>query len=163
METNQEFLAICHKIINHEEYQKRKEFKHHGEESVYMHSMRVAYLTFRITKKLRLRTESAVIGALLHDFYTTPWQEKCEPKNLFKKHGFVHAKNSHDNAITHFDIHLDEISKDAIIKHMFPLNIKPPKYKESWIVTLSDKLISLEVLKNPKNYLKLLGLNNKTY
>ena len=38
---------------------------------------------------------------------------------------------------------------------MFPLNIALPKYKESWIVTISDKLVSLEVMKKPVFFLAL--------
>ena len=41
---------------------------------------------------------------------------------------------------------------------MFPLNIKPPKYKEAWVVTLMDKKDSLSVLKHPKSWPQYLGL-----
>ena len=47
---------------------------------------------------------------------------------------------------------------DIIIKHMFPLNIKPPKYIEGWIVTLVDKLVSLEIFKTPNQLYKYVGL-----
>ena len=44
---------------------------------------------------------------------------------------------------------------------MFPLNIRPPKYKESWIITLADKYISMDVLKSPKEWPKYIGLGKK--
>ena len=45
---------------------------------------------------------------------------------------------------------------------MFPLNIIPPKYLESWIVSTVDKIVSLNALKRPKEfhiYLKIIGIN----
>ena len=36
----------------------------------------------------------------------------------------------------------DDIEKDIIVKHMFPLNIKLPRYRESYIVTIADKICS---------------------
>ena len=41
---------------------------------------------------------------------------------------------------------------------MFPLTL-PPKYYEGWIVTIADKVVSLEVFKNPKELYKYIGLN----
>ena len=37
----------------------------------------------------------------------------------------------------------DLIERDIIKKHMFPLNIAFPKYKESLIVCIADKIIAL--------------------
>ena len=34
---------------------------------------------------------------------------------------------------------LNDLEKDVIVKHMWPLTIKFPKYKESYIVTFVDK------------------------
>ena len=36
--------------------------------------------------------------------------------------------------------------ENIILRHMFPLNIVPPKYLESWLITLTDKYVSLEVV-----------------
>ena len=38
---------------------------------------------------------------------------------------------------------------DAIKKHMFPLTIGIPKYKESFVITLVDKSNSVHELPNP--------------
>ena len=37
------------------------------------------------------------------------------------------------------DFGLNEIEKDIISKHMFPLTFMPPRYRESVLVTLADK------------------------
>ena len=41
------------------------------------------------------------------------------------------------------DFALSEIERDIIEKHMFPVNIKPPRHKESYIVTIADKICAL--------------------
>ena len=57
-----------------------------------------------------------------------------------KWHGFSHAQTALNNASKDFE--LTNIEMDIIAKHMFPLNIKPPKYRESYIVSLADKICS---------------------
>ena len=66
-----------------------------------------------------------------------------EKKPLFQKHGFTHPKVALDNAVKYFN--LNNIEKDIIEKHMWPLTIrKVPKYKESVIVTMVDKYCSTQ-------------------
>ena len=40
----------------------------------------------------------------------------------------------------HFE--LNEVEKDIIVKHMWPLTFIPPKYQESFVVTFADKYVS---------------------
>jgi uncharacterized protein len=40
----------------------------------------------------------------------------------------------------HFE--LNDIEKDIIVKHMWPLTFIPPKYQESLVVTFADKYVS---------------------
>ena len=51
--------------------------------------------------------------------------------------------------------------ENIILRHMFPLNITLPRYKESWVVSLMDKRCSFSVLKHPKGYLKYIGIRKK--
>ena len=44
---------------------------------------------------------------------------------------------------------------------MFPLNIIPPRYVEGWILTISDKIVSIKDIKKPVFILNLLGFNSK--
>ena len=158
---DEEFLHYVSDIINSEEFIKRKEYLHHPNKSVYMHSLEVAYSSYKFAKKHKLNAKDISIGALLHDFYYKPWQDNKEKKKFTKMHGFVHAKEALENARTVFPHLMNERVEDIIVKHMFPLNIKPPKYKESWVVSLMDKKNSLEVFKHPKEYPKFLGFGNK--
>lgn len=151
----QEYYEIIKDILESKEFQKRKTYAHHGSITVYEHSLKVSYLAYKISKLLKLDSKSVAIGALLHDFYKEPWQSKPPAKNFFKKHGFTHANEAYLNVNKYFPEVINDKVKDIIIKHMFPLNISLPKYKESWVVTLSDKLVSLEVAKKPLFFLAL--------
>lgn len=137
-----EFNKIVRNILYSKEFKKRKDYTHHGNISVYDHSIKVAYLAYKISKLLKLDYKNATIGGILHDMYYEPWQEKPSIKPFYKKHGFTHAKEALDNSKRLFPELINSKTEDIISKHMFPLNIIPPKYPESWIVTISDKIIS---------------------
>lgn len=146
----EEFYNIINDIINNEEYLKRKEYHHHGETSVYDHCLDVAYYAFRMSKKLNLDYKSATIAGMLHDFYYKDWQKNTEKQPFFKQHGFIHAKEALENSKKNFPDKINKKVENAIVRHMFPLNIHPPKYLESWIVSISDKYVSMDSLRNPK-------------
>ena len=140
------------------EFLKRKKFHHHENESVYDHSMAVSYSAYKYAKKHKLDYKSVAIGGLLHDFYYKDWQINKEHKSFFKMHGFVHAREALENSKKYFPQLMNAKVEDIIVKHMFPLNIIPPKYKESWIVSISDKIVSLEAIKEPVFFLALFGI-----
>lgn len=148
-------------ILEHPEFIKRKEYKHHGNISVYDHCLAVSYTSYRICRFLGLDKKSAAIGGLLHDFYYKNWQNNIEKRPLFKKHGFIHAKEAVENSKKYFPELMTPKIENIIKRHMFPLNIVPLRYKESWIVTMADKYISLEVFKEPKKILMYIGIKKK--
>ncbi len=135
-----EFLEILGEISSNSEYQRLKDFYHHSS-SIYEHIINVAYTTFRISKYLKLDYRSATRGALLHDFFCYDWRNHDLPDLAADKfHGIEHPKIALANSEKHFT--LNSIEKDIILKHMWPLTIQPPKYKESYVVTFADKLVS---------------------
>ena len=127
----------------------------------------VSLLSFLWAKKWNFDYKSAAIGGLLHDFYDKPWQTadhklvKHTKKNFFQQHGFVHALEATKNAYRYFPEIMTPKIENIIRRHMFPLNIHPPRYKESWIVTCVDKYVSMDVLKTPKEWPKYLGIQKK--
>lgn len=155
------YLYIVENILNSEEFKKRKNYKHHGEKTVYVHSLEVSYLAYKISKKLRLNYNDTAIGGLLHDFYYKDWHIIPKEKNIFKKHGFVHAKEALENTKKYFPEYLNYKTQDIILRHMFPLNLIPPKYLESWIVSVSDKIVSMELIKN-KDFLISIGIKKRS-
>ncbi|MPN07787.1 hypothetical protein SDC9_155059 [bioreactor metagenome] len=77
-------------------------------------------------------------GALLHDFFLYDWHEKNQNHRL---HGFTHPKRALCNAQHYF--RLNDIERDVIEKHMWPMTLKPPRFKESLVVCLVDKCCTL--------------------
>jgi len=154
---NDEYLDIVRYILSNEEFKKRIEYNHHENRSVYTHSLLVSFNSYKVAKLLKLDYESAAIGGLLHDFYYDDWQ-KNPKKGLKNMHGFVHAYEALENSRNIFPEYMTDKISDIIVKHMFPLNIRPPKYAESWIITFVDKVVSLEILATPKQLYKYVGL-----
>lgn len=135
-----EYYEIIREIEEHEEFLRLKEFYHHNS-SIYTHVHGVAYLTYRICKLLKLDHHSAVRGALLHDFFLYDRRNHDIPDlPRHKYHGIAHPTIALNNARKHFLI--NEIEADIIQKHMWPLTIVPPKYKESFIVSFADKYLA---------------------
>ena len=161
MNYDEEFLSYVNEILNSEEFIKRKNYEHHENQSVYDHSLNVAYNSYLYAKKHKLNVRDISIGGLLHDFYYKPWKENTKKVPLLKKHGFVHANEAYENACKYFPNLMNERVKDIIVRHMFPLNIHPPKYRESWIVTMMDKKDSLKILKHPTSWPQYLGIGKK--
>lgn len=152
-----EWFNIVEPLLLCEELQKRKLFKHH-KKSVWDHLISVSFKSYKYSLKFSCDSRVCAIGGLLHDFYPYAWQysEELESfdshyldrlkkkESLFKKHGFTHAKEAYDNYLKYFKKFEDKKISNCIIRHMFPLNIIPPRYKESWIVTFADKVDSFK-------------------
>jgi uncharacterized membrane protein/HD superfamily phosphodiesterase len=135
-----EFNSLIQDIYMHEEFMKLKQYYHHNS-SIYAHVRDVAYFSYRLCRYLKLDYRSATRGALLHDFFLYDWRKHNEPDLAREKyHGIEHPRIALDNARKYFE--LNEIEKDIILKHMWPLTIVPPKYKESFIVSFADKYLS---------------------
>lgn len=130
-----EFYNIIDPIKKVEEYQKLKQIKHHGI-TRYEHSLRVAYYSYIVTKKLKLDYKEATQAALLHDFFI----DEVENKNPITK-----LRQHPDYAVSNASkiINLSDKQVDIIKTHMFPITFTPPKYLESWIVDFADDVASI--------------------
>lgn len=128
-------------ILSSTGMQLEKKFIQHGHTSVYEHSYNVAYMCIYISLFFRIKVDkrSLVRGALLHDYFLYDWHV---PDKSHRFHGFTHAKKALNNA--KHDFILSRIEEDMIKKHMFPLNLSPPKYRESIILCIADKICSLK-------------------
>ncbi len=135
-----EFYKITTDILYHKKFNELKNYKHH-DSSIYDHVLKVAKLSYKFAKFLKLDYKSTARGALLHDFFFYDWRiEKPTINNKKRIHAFSHSIHAYHNAMKYFT--LNKIEKDIIIKHMFPLTIKFPKYKETFLVSIVDKIIS---------------------
>ncbi len=157
-----EYLNIVSPILNSSEFKKRKKWTHHENVSLYEHLLIVSYISYKICKEKKWNYRDAAIGGLLHDFYYRPWQENIlEKKSFFKQHGFVHAKEAMYNSYRVFPQFMNKRIANIIERHMFPLNIIPPRYKEGWVVTYVDKKVSIDVVINIRAIPKYLGIYRK--
>lgn len=124
-------------ILKSEKFQTEKLTKHHKFSTTYEHSLHVANISLNLVKnKKNISIPELIRGALLHDYYLYNWHNREE--KWHKPHAYKHPKIAAENAKKDFGI--TEKEKDIIEKHMWPLTIKFPKYTESWIVTIADKI-----------------------
>ncbi len=130
-----EFDSIINDIKNHPEFLKLKDEFHHGI-SRYEHSLRVSKMVYQMTKKLNLDYERATRAALLHDFF---FNEDVKEYNA-KKTLQIHPLYACQNAMLYFDI--DDMQQNMIRSHMFPVFLERPKYKESIVLTIADKIVA---------------------
>lgn len=107
----------------------------HGDVSVMDHSLSVCLTCIQLAKATHLRYDysSLVRGALLHDYFNYDWHSH---EGHF--HGYRHADIALTNAANDFAI--NPIEANMIQRHMFPLNIRPPKYREAIILCIADKI-----------------------
>ncbi len=173
-----EWFKYVEEILLSDEFQKRKLFPHHHNISVWDHSILVSFRAFIMAKIFNANVRNTAIAGLLHDFYPWSWQYNKDLEDLdegiylsevytkhplFKMHGFTHASAAAENYVKYFPHLEDKIITDSIKRHMFPLNIIPPRYKEGFIITMVDKIDSVHELPSPTvipGKIKR-GINNK--
>jgi uncharacterized protein len=109
-------------------------FVQHRDITCLEHSIYVAYVSYLICKHLGLDYRSGARGGMLHDFFLYDWHTTKLERGL---HGFSHPIIALKNANKYFDLNV--LEKDIIEKHMWPLTLKLPRYKESFIVAFADK------------------------
>lgn len=148
-----EFKLILKDIVSNPNVTSLKEQLQHANNSRFYHCLCVSYYTYIICKKFNLDYVSAARGAMLHDFYFYDWRNKhVEGQKRF--HAYRHPRIALNNANDIFE--LNNIEQDIILKHMWPLTLPLPSYKESYIVTFVDKYCATrELLKSFKKFLKL--------
>ena len=141
---NNEFNEIINSYLN-EDVLSLKEIPHHNSNR-FEHSLKVSYYSYKITKKMNLDYESTAIGGLLHDMYFDEVSKKDTVKEKIKLFTGGHPKDALVNASNSFD--LNDIEKNIIVSHMWPLSKAIPKYKESFIVSMVDKCVSTKEFGN---------------
>lgn len=136
-----EYLLCVNDLVAHRSVQSMQNYTQHGDTNCLTHSLYVSYysyiLSLKLNRYIKVDSRSIARGALLHDFFLYDWHEKSTRKGL---HGFTHPKTALENATLHFQ--LNALEKDIIVKHMWPLTPKPPKFFASLLVSLVDKYIS---------------------
>lgn len=127
-------------LLNNEFVLKMKDYTQHGVTTTYQHCINVSYYNYKLCKFFKLNARAGARAGLLHDFFLYDWHT-YKKDTRYKLHGFTHPKTALQNASQHFE--LSACEKDIILKHMFPLTITPPSYKETIVIVLVDKYCGL--------------------
>ncbi len=135
-----EFESIIADLVSNETVQKMNNFRQHYDTSCFEHCKNVAFYSYLICKKYGLDYKSAARAGMLHDLFLYDWRKKDNNRKGF--HAFRHPRISLNNASKLFILNNKE--QDIILKHMWPITIVLPKYKESYIITLVDKYCALQ-------------------
>lgn len=130
-------MYLVSDILDNQAFLNIKNCKHHGINRL-EHSMRVSYYSYKIAKKIKLNYTDIARGGLLHDFFCDKDFAEKKQKFSFAIHPYQSLKNANNN------FNLSDLEKDIIINHMFPtLPHKIPKYIESWLVSIVDKIVAI--------------------
>jgi len=135
---DEEYIDCIRDLLDHEMVLSMKKYIHHSSINCLEHSIYVSYSSYLICKRMFIDYRSAARGGLLHDFFLYDWHEEKPYSGL---HGFIHPRVALQNANKYF--HLNKLEKEIIQKHMWPLTIAPPLFKETYVVVLIDKYCAL--------------------
>lgn len=138
---DENYLQIVDNILTNEEFKKLKEIKHH-DNNRYDHSLKVSYYSYVIARKLKLNYKEVARAGLLHDFFLDRVANCSKAKDKILLFTTKHPHDAIQNSLKYYD--LSDKEKDIIRTHMFPLDVHIPKYMESWVVNMTDKIVSIE-------------------
>ena len=130
-----EFLEVAGDIYSSPQLQSLAEFEQHFKINRLQHIRSVAYLSFLVSRKLKLNYTETTRAAMMHDLFYYDWREDDKSHKL---HGYRHPYFALSNAYR-LEGELTAREKDIIQKHMWPLTPFLPRYKESYVVTAMDK------------------------
>lgn len=139
---DKKYKRIVKSILRDANFKKTYNIEHHGISRM-EHSLKVSYYSYKIARKIGFDYESVARGGLLHDFYLDGDERNGKTKFVDT---FIHPKKALNTSKEYFS--LNDVEENIIISHMFPIYKSLPKYKESVLVNLVDKVIGLhEMLK----------------
>ena len=137
MKNKKIYYDIYSEFYDVNKYRELKSMIHHGNNRL-DHINRVAKMSFYVSKCLNLYYVSCTRGAMMHDFFTTDdLKRDSKYKDFLNEHPLIALSNS----TKYFE--LNDIEKDIILSHMYPVVKGKPKYKESQVVCVTDKLVSV--------------------
>lgn len=138
IENDKEYQNIIKEYIKNDTVQEMNKYIQHCDTSCFEHCYSASYKCYKIAKKLGWDYKSAARGAMLHDLFLYDWRIKGDRKGL---HAYTHGKASLENASKLFN--LNDIEKDMILNHMWPVTVRIPKAKETFLLTAVDKYCAI--------------------
>lgn len=136
---DKDFMALISDIISNPTVKQMENYRQHYATSCFDHCLTASYYCYLYCKKLNLDYISCARAAMLHDLFLYDWHKREYKSSGF--HAFTHPKAAYMNASQLFN--LNDKEADIILKHMWPVTLSFPKYKESYILTFVDKYCAL--------------------
>ncbi len=143
-ENSDGFFSVVGDLIETEEIQSLKQYEQHLEIDRLQHILGVAYLSYRLCKNYGWDFTSAARAGIMHDLVYYDWRDG-ETGGWHRLHGYKHPRLACMNA-KELCPDLNRVEADAILKHMWPLTIKLPKYKEGYVIIFADKYCATKEL-----------------
>ncbi len=136
-----EFYAHVGNLLENEQVKQLGNFIQHRCVTRLQHSINVAYKSFVISRFFGWDAKSAARAGLLHDMYHYDRHIKgLKIKRHLRGHPMLALKNAREIC------DLNKIEEDIIKKHMWLITLRPPRYRESFVVSFVDKYCALKEL-----------------
>ena len=141
---DEEYVSYIEDLLTTEEVQKLANYTQHMNSTRLEHSISVSYNSYKLAKQFHGDAKATARAGLLHDLFYYDWRTTKFDEG---SHAYMHPRIAVKNAekITE----LSDLERDIIIKHMWGATITPPKYKESYIVTMVDKYCAVKEAAEP--------------
>ena len=136
---DKEYVELISDLLRNEKVNKMRLYRQHHNVSCFEHCLYVSYNTYLICKKHNLDYKSAARAGLLHDLFLYDWRKRENGRKGL--HAFTHPKEALRQAQT--ITHLNKKEEDIIKKHMWPVTLALPKYKETFLITYVDKYFAV--------------------
>ena len=133
------YIAEVEDILANDAFRSMENYIQHGTTTCRDHCVWVSYRSYFACRKLGWNSRAAARAGLLHDLFLYDWHDKEIP--WVEIHGFTHPRKAYENARRIFPLTRRE--KDLILKHMWPLTVVPPRYKEAYVLMHFDRMSSL--------------------
>ena len=127
-------------ILESERFQKAWRIEHHMKTNIACHSLAVTEYALHLYKKGKYQNtdvRDVVRACLLHDIGMT--DEVIHDSVSFIK-AYTHPRRSAEIAVKEYGA--NRIQVDAILHHMWPICIAPPRTSVGWLLQRADKKCS---------------------
>ena len=137
-----EFHSHIGALLENEQVKKLGDFVQHRCVTRLQHSLDVAYYSFLVARLFGWDSRSTARAGLLHDLFHYD-RHGCEAVKV-KRHWRGHPQIALQNAREVCE--LNKIEEDIIKRHMWLITLRPPRYREGYVVTFVDKYCALREL-----------------
>ena len=88
------FKSYLDEVMDKKKYRKMNRYIQHGNTTCLLHSIAVAYFSYRLAKLFRIKVheKELIRGALLHDYFLYDWHAKYKPTKDVGLHGRIHGR-----------------------------------------------------------------------